>query len=323
MRAIAARALTGRRATTRGPSAPRGWVAPRKKDSGGADPATTSEDESVGLVVSERRDTWDVDEDGDLWQGFEGAPSEYYTLLELGPEATDDQVKAAYRRLQKLCHPDIAGDAGEEVCVLLNDAYAVLTDPKLRRDYNESVYKPLQDGEMAYTAQPLSTYCGSDPRDGTGPDSRAVFVDESTCIGCRQCVHAAPETFFIEEEWGRARAFQQWADNEEDITTAIEACPVSCIYFVKKRNLPVLEYVMRTARRVGVAVMMGNPGARGDDPFDLASTFVRKGKASAAEGGLGRGVGPGNLSRSIRKAWFKLDEETRKKWGAWSPGKDM
>jgi NAD-dependent dihydropyrimidine dehydrogenase PreA subunit len=41
-------------------------------------------------------------------------------------------------------------------------------------------------------------------------ESRAVFVDEFTCIGCKQCVWQAPATFRIEPEHGRSRVFAQW-----------------------------------------------------------------------------------------------------------------
>ena len=70
-----------------------------------------------------------------------------------------------------------------------------------------------------YTGQPLSKFVGSDP----SGERRAVFVNESACIGCRQCNHSAPKTFMMEDDWGRARAFAQWDDSEEDINIAIGA----------------------------------------------------------------------------------------------------
>lgn len=35
----------------------------------------------------------------------------------------------------------------------------------------------------------------------------------------------------------------QWIDKEDDIQAAIEACPVSCIHWVTKDDLPALEFV--------------------------------------------------------------------------------
>ncbi|CAN0415642.1 unnamed protein product, partial [Discosporangium mesarthrocarpum] len=46
---------------------------------------------------------------------------------------------------------------------------------------------------------------------------RFVYVDEYTCIGCTHCSHAAPNTFFMEEDHGRARVFQQGTDGEDTV----------------------------------------------------------------------------------------------------------
>jgi hypothetical protein len=47
------------------------------------------------------------------------------------------------------------------------------------------------------------------------------------------------------------------ADTEEQITIAIESCPVDCIYWVKQRNLPILEYAMQRCDRQTVGLMNG------------------------------------------------------------------
>jgi ferredoxin len=121
-----------------------------------------------------------------------------------------------------------------------------------------------------YTGQPLSKFVGSDP----SGERRAVFVNESACIGCRQCNHSAPKTFMMEDDWGRARAFAQWDDSEEDINIAIESCPVDCIYFVKQRNLPILEYAMQRCERQNVGLMNGG-NSRVGDPFDVANGMLK------------------------------------------------
>lgn len=52
-------------------------------------------------------------------------------------------------------------------------------------------------------------------------EDRALFVDENACIGCKQCVWAAPGTFRMDEEYGRARVFAQWLDPEDKMKEAI------------------------------------------------------------------------------------------------------
>ena len=68
-----------------------------------------------------------------------------------------------------------------------------------------------------------------------------VFVDEHDCIGCYNCANVAPGTFFMEQEYGRARGYEQWGDSDEDVQTAIACCPVDCIHYVPFEELKALE----------------------------------------------------------------------------------
>jgi ferredoxin len=51
----------------------------------------------------------------------------------------------------------------------------------------------------------------------------------------------AQSTFFMNDEHGRARVFQQWGDDDETIQIAIETCPVDCIHYVPFDELVKLE----------------------------------------------------------------------------------
>mmetsp|Transcript_13724 Transcript_13724/g.20910 ORF Transcript_13724/g.20910 Transcript_13724/m.20910 type:complete len:370 (-) Transcript_13724:104-1213(-) len=75
--------------------------------------------------------------------------------------------------------------------------------------------------------------------------SQMVYVDEHTCIGCTNCATVAQSTFFMEEDMGRARVFDQWGDNDETIQIAIETCPVDCIHYVPYEELKRLEVLRR------------------------------------------------------------------------------
>lgn len=48
-----------------------------------------------------------------------------------------------------------------------------------------------------------------------------MFVDEFTCIGCRNCANVCPSTFMMEEEWGRARVAQQGVDGVERLQVGL------------------------------------------------------------------------------------------------------
>jgi ferredoxin len=82
---------------------------------------------------------------------------------------------------------------------------------------------------------------GLEPELGGVWRQKGVYVDEITCIGCRHCAHVARNTFYIEPDYGRARAIRQNGDNEETIQEAIETCPVNCISWVDYTELKKLE----------------------------------------------------------------------------------
>ena len=65
--------------------------------------------------------------------------SGHYATLELRPDATQREIRAAYRRLARATHPDgNAGDTSlERRFKRIARAYEVLSDPRRRRAYDE------------------------------------------------------------------------------------------------------------------------------------------------------------------------------------------
>jgi curved DNA-binding protein len=64
---------------------------------------------------------------------------DYYETLGLSREATDEQVRAAYRKLARKHHPDVnpGNKDAEEKFKEINEAYSVLSDPQKRKQYDE------------------------------------------------------------------------------------------------------------------------------------------------------------------------------------------
>jgi hypothetical protein len=68
--------------------------------------------------------------------------ADYYTVLQVHPDAEFEVIEAAYRQLMKKHHPDMAGDDPQRIAVHLsrakaiNEAFSVLRDPEKRRRYD-------------------------------------------------------------------------------------------------------------------------------------------------------------------------------------------
>ena len=96
-----------------------------------------------------------------------------------------------------------------------------------------------KDPSVAFAARSLVVHepSGKEPLLGGKLREKAVWVDESTCIGCRYCSNVASNTFVIEPRFGRSRAVRQDGDSTEVIQEAIETCPVDCIHWVGFEDL--------------------------------------------------------------------------------------
>ena len=86
---------------------------------------------------------------------------------------------------------------------------------------------------------------GFEPVLGGKLAEKAVWVDEAKCIGCTYCSSVATNTFAMEPDQGRARAFRQDGDSDELIQEAIDTCPVDCIDWVPFEELGELEDVLK------------------------------------------------------------------------------
>ncbi len=69
----------------------------------------------------------------------------YYRVLHVQPDAPAEVIKAAYRALMSLHHPDKGGDA--EKAILVNEAYGVLADTQRRAEYD--VKRSIKPGRGA------------------------------------------------------------------------------------------------------------------------------------------------------------------------------
>jgi DnaJ domain len=89
----------------------------------------------------------------------------HYELLCVTPEATPDDIRAAYRRLVRMYHPDVAGSAGAAMTLRLNEAQRVLLDPDLR----SRVDRPGSHSAASPSSGRGTSFARDTPRSGPAP----------------------------------------------------------------------------------------------------------------------------------------------------------
>ncbi len=65
-------------------------------------------------------------------------PTDFYGVLGIGRDASEAEIKQAYRGLARKFHPDVAEDksTAEARFKEINEAYEVLSDPRKRQQYD-------------------------------------------------------------------------------------------------------------------------------------------------------------------------------------------
>lgn len=93
-------------------------------------------------------------------------PEDYYAILGVDPDVDAGQLRRVWRQLALLWHPDRAGPSATATFQKLSIAYAVLSDPAARAEYDERRGKPAPPPERAAPPRPppddfLWRICGS------------------------------------------------------------------------------------------------------------------------------------------------------------------
>jgi len=62
---------------------------------------------------------------------------DYYTILGVDKNASQEEIKKAFRQLARKYHPDVAGKESEEKFKEINEAFQILSDPQKRAQYDQ------------------------------------------------------------------------------------------------------------------------------------------------------------------------------------------
>ena len=174
---------------------------------------------------------------------------DYYAILGLDPGASPESIKVAYRSLARQFHPDRqVNSSDQERNVLskrmaqLNEAYATLSDPKRRREYDgflktlgmlktSTVPETAQEsksGEKPHSSGPTKTATTA------GPRVRHAHQDDSTVV--REFSNQLRAQFLAKRD-GPA-----WEEKKlEGFDWGLEATSWSSHYCVGSRGFTVLD----------------------------------------------------------------------------------
>ncbi|MCC7364829.1 MAG: J domain-containing protein [Dehalococcoidia bacterium] len=94
-----------------------------------------------------------------------------YEILEVSPRASEEVIAAAYRRLSRKYHPDVAADpSASERQKALNLAFEILGDPARRREYDEAWTKQRPTGNRTAPKEDA----GTSPTSQSHPEKRTL-----------------------------------------------------------------------------------------------------------------------------------------------------
>lgn len=77
----------------------------------------------------------------------------YYEILEININASDEVIKSAYRALVKKYHPDNSNDTSKDKELFeINEAYEILSDPEKRKEYDYTLMRSRGQNYSGYSS---------------------------------------------------------------------------------------------------------------------------------------------------------------------------
>lgn len=152
----------------------------------------------------------------------------YYRILHVQPEAPSPVITASYRTLMSKLrlHPDLGGDTAG--AALINEAYAILSDPEKRRQYDllrrraapPARARPPAAAAGAARASTAGAAHTADTRPGggacvfCGADTPAAIEAKTRCSRCDSPLAAAPRQAQSKRELFGRRAVPRMSRTE-------------------------------------------------------------------------------------------------------------
>jgi len=136
---------------------------------------------------------------------------DYYEILGVGRDASQEEIKKAYRRLVRQYHPDAnpGNKEAEEKFKLINEAYEVLSDPQKKAQYDQFGFvgdMPPQGGEGAWDFGNFGDlfgdlfgdfFGGFGPRRSANMPQRGMDLEMPLTVTLREAAYGATKVVYI------------------------------------------------------------------------------------------------------------------------------
>lgn len=130
--------------------------------------------------------------------------SDPYKTLQVDSEAEDEVITAAYRRLARKYHPDVAPDPASAARMAgINAAFELIGEPTKRAAYDRD--RALREAVARRASQPASPASPTDPLD-VAARAAGASASRSGVPGGRPAVDPAPEPETVSRDWTSGRS---------------------------------------------------------------------------------------------------------------------
>ena len=96
----------------------------------------------------------------------------YYEILGIDCNSSENEIKKAYRRMVKLSHPDITKQQDDTLIKLVNEAYSVLSSSILKQEYDKK-YNAMPTATQPDIGIDIEDLYHFDPSINFSPDEHA------------------------------------------------------------------------------------------------------------------------------------------------------
>ena len=113
-------------------------------------------------------------------------PRNYYRILGIDPDATQAQIKSAYRQKAKELHPDCSGGECEPFHDI-QEAYETLSNPARRRRYDSGLARDNSPLRVSRTPRPEPLRPRPVPTEPLIPTARSVWETNAPLFCAAPC----------------------------------------------------------------------------------------------------------------------------------------